>query len=34
MEIIALGPRDRDKVYTLATKRLKDVLLEMSARKN
>lgn len=34
MEIIAIGPRDRDKVYTVATKRLKDFLLEMSDRKN
>lgn len=32
MEIIAIGPRDRDKVYTLAAKRLKAFLLEMSQR--
>ncbi|AUW94694.1 hypothetical protein BXT84_12670 [Sulfobacillus thermotolerans] len=34
MEITAIGPRDQDKVYTVATKRLKDFLLEMSDRKN
>ena len=32
MEIIAIGPRDRDKVYTLAAKRLNNFRLEMSER--
>jgi mRNA interferase RelE/StbE len=32
MEIIAIGPRERDKVYTLAAKRLQDFHREMSER--
>lgn len=32
MEIIAIGPRDRDKVYILAARRLKDFNREMSER--
>ena len=32
MEILAISPRNRDTVYTLAAKRLKDFRLEMSER--
>lgn len=32
MEIIAIGPRDHDKAYTVAASRLKDFYREMSER--